>query len=146
MEIKTINPIILDGKCVANKNLQSNNDSETGVSEFSYFDVGNPFTQSTPLNDLSKPKYPSKPKNPFGGINYGKPSKPITMTNQYGQVYSTPKSIEIPNNQDLQALEVTEPKKANWWSKQTKNRKILVASVGLITVVSIIYFITKKKK
>jgi hypothetical protein len=152
MEIKTINPIILDGKCVANKNLQSNNDSEKGISEFSNFDFGNPFTQSTPLNNLSKPKpsnkpkYPGKPMNPFGGINYGKPSKPITMTNQYGQVYSTPKSITIPNNEDLQPVEVTDPKKANWWSKQTKNQKILFASVGLITVASIIYFMTKKKK
>jgi hypothetical protein len=152
MEIKTINPIILDGKCVANKNLQSNNDSETGVSEFSYFDVGNPFSQSTPLNDLSKPKpykkpkYPGKPMNPIASIEtYGKPKYPLSQ-NQYGQGYFTPKSITIPNNEDLQPVKVTEPKKANWWSKQTKNNKIMIASVGLITVASIIYFMTKKKK
>jgi hypothetical protein len=53
MEIKTINPIILDGKCVANKNLQSNNDSEKGISEFSEF-IDNKYMKSTPLKKTTR--------------------------------------------------------------------------------------------
>lgn len=150
MEIKTINPIILNGKCVANENSQSNNDSETGISEFSYFDFGNPFTQSTPLNNLSKPKpikkptapkYPGKPMNPFAATQaYGKPLYPINPRSE------NINEINIPKNEDLQPVAVVEPKKLNWWKKQTKKNKIMIASVGLITVASVIYFMTKKKK
>jgi hypothetical protein len=143
MEIKTINPIILDGKCVANKNLQSNNDSEKGISEFSQF-IGNKYMQSAPLKNLSKPKASNKKqitKNPIRTDIKFRPT-----TSNYGKTNLNTKSLSIPNNEDLQPIKVTDPKKANWWSKQTKNKKILIASVGLITVASIIYFMTKKKK
>jgi hypothetical protein len=69
-----------------------------------------------------------------------------TNSNNVPLNYGNIKSLSIPNNEDLQPIKVTNPKKANWWSKQTKNNKILIASVGLITVASIIYFMTKKKK
>jgi hypothetical protein len=100
-------------------------------------------------NTISGKYFAKKPlsNNPYLNGTYKPRNKPgTTNSNNVPLNYRNIKSLSIPNNEDLQPIKVTNPKKANWWSKQTKNNKILIASVGLITVASIIYFMTKKKK
>jgi hypothetical protein len=118
MEIKTINPVVFNGKNI---------------------------TKSTSLPNLGKQKPSTQgrvTKSPLRTDIKFRPSN--TNSTNVGYNMNT-KSISIPRNEDLQPIEVTNPKKMNWWDKQSKNKKIAIG-IGLIAIATISYFMFKKKK